>query len=76
MENKMTFLPAEELPRHTCTARREGEWLVFTCPHCSYIRRFNTVTGDREVVQGEDPGVMHDGQYQPVGVDWSTLNGN
>ncbi len=75
MENQISFLPGDEFEQHTCEATREGEWLVFKCPLCNYLRRFNRNTGKMEVQPGA-PDAMHQGQYKPVGIDFSTINVN
>ena len=75
MENQFNFLPGEEFEQHTCEAARVGEWLIFKCPNCAYERRFNRSTGKMEVQPG-DPDAMHEGQYVPVGIDFSTINAN
>lgn len=39
---------------HECTSHREGEWMIFRCPHCpGYERRFNWVTGEMQVRRGD-----------------------
>lgn len=72
MSKSFSFLGAEEFKQHNCEANREGEWLVFKCPHCAYERRFNNSTGEMEVQKGA-PDAMHQGQYMPLGIDFSTL---
>ena len=75
MSKSFSFLGADEFEQHSCKAIREGEWLVFKCPQCAYERRFNNSTGEMEVQKG-NPGAMHQGQYLPVGIDFSALSAN
>lgn len=38
---------------HQCTSHREGDWIVWRCPHCNgYERRFNWVTNEMKVRNG------------------------
>lgn len=55
---------------HTCESRREGDWIIFTCPHCSeYESRFNIKTEERISHHAEDPTVFHQGSFVPVGME-------
>ena len=62
--------------RHTCRAKQEGEWIVFTCPHCKgFERRINFHTGKMKTRPAENPDVLHIGNFQPAGWDMdSRLN--
>ncbi len=38
---------------HHCTSHREGNWIVWRCPHCpGYERRLNWQTGQMRVRRG------------------------
>jgi len=55
---------------HTCESHREGDWLVFTCPHCpDYENRFNLQTGERRSQPIPDPTIFHQGTHIPVGME-------
>lgn len=75
MSNYLEFQGKEEFERHVCHGKREGDWLIFSCPHCSYERRFNRATGEMKVRHGL-PTALHSGQHLPVGIDFNTLNAN
>ncbi len=75
MSSSFNFLGPEEFEQHTCLAVREGEWLVFKCPDCAYERRFNNKTGEIKVQHGA-PDALHQGQYQPVGIDFRNISVN
>lgn len=56
----------DPLLRHQCHSHREGEWLVYTCKECpTYERRFNFKTGEMTIRPGENPHVLHQGNFQP-----------
>ncbi|HNM23949.1 MAG TPA: hypothetical protein PKL15_00915 [Saprospiraceae bacterium] len=41
---------------HHCTSRRDGDWIIWSCPHCSgYERRLNWVSGEMRVRRGDSP---------------------
>lgn len=52
--------------RHQCESFRDGDWIIFQCPRCiRYERRLNWRTGEMKVQEGEDPYIMHAGEYFP-----------
>jgi hypothetical protein len=62
---------------HLCEARREGDWVVFTCPHCAdFERRLNFVTGQFHIQADGNPYILHEGTYQPVGFEVSGSGAN
>ena len=47
---------------HVCEARREGDWIVYTCPKCpGYERRINQRT-DEMKYKGFGANVRHEGK--------------
>jgi hypothetical protein len=63
--------------RHQCNAHKEGDWIIFTCSKCDgYQRKLNFQTGEMKNRPGEDPFILHEGYFQPVGfeVEVSTAN--
>ncbi len=45
-----TGLPEET---HHCTSHRDGDWIVWRCPHCErYERRLNGRTGEMKITRG------------------------
>lgn len=39
---------------HHCTSHREGDWMVWRCPHCAdYERRMNWQTGEMHIRRGQ-----------------------
>lgn len=55
---------------HLCTAHREGEWIVYTCPHCpTYERRIHLPTGHMLVQGGSNPHIQHQGSFSAVALN-------
>jgi len=49
-EITFTGLPEET---HHCTSFRDGDWIVWRCPHCErYERRLNGRTGEMKIARG------------------------
>ncbi len=62
---------------HHCDVRREGDWLIFTCPKCSdYYRAFNMRTGEMKVQYGTDPAILHHNSYTAPGWDTDSYQPN
>lgn len=62
---------------HQCTSHREGDWIVFTCPECKgYERRYNWKTGEIKTQTGVDPSILHQGSFQPVGIEAAEVHPN
>ncbi len=53
--------------QHECDVKRQGEWVIFRCKKCSYVRMMNLKTQERTVEPG-DPKAGHNGAYIPVGI--------
>ncbi len=54
---------------HICQSRCEGDWIIFTCPHCAeYEQRINYRTKERISFPADDPTLMHQGSFLPVGL--------
>jgi predicted nucleic-acid-binding Zn-ribbon protein len=51
------------MKKHKCNAIQSGQWIVFTCPQCSYVRWWNQKTDQMVITEGEDPTVLHEGQF-------------
>ncbi len=66
----LNFNAASETPRHTCTSKRQGDWIIFSCPLCpGYERRMNLQTGAVTVQDGNDPYILHEGFFVPAGLE-------
>lgn len=61
--------------KHVCTSERKGEWLIFKCPKCDYVRKMNMKTNKMEV-SGGDMTTIHSGFHVPVGLQPNRLNMN
>lgn len=63
--------------KHECDSRKEGNWIIYTCcnPDCDYDRRFNVITRKMEF-HGTYSEIIHQGKYQPIGVQLDKLNLN
>lgn len=60
---------------HVYTSRREGDWIIFTCPTCKgHERRLNWRTGEMKVIGNTH--ATHRGFHAPIGVDHTSLNIN
>jgi len=49
-------------PRHKCVGVREGEWLIFKCTSCNYIRKINTKTGKSQT-ENSSFEILHEGTF-------------
>ena len=74
--SKYLQFPAENVVKHTCKGRREGDWLIFECPQCSYVRVWNTSTNEMRVTDFGDENVLHNGRHEPVGLQTDKYNPN
>ncbi|MBK6621531.1 MAG: hypothetical protein IPG32_11880 [Saprospirales bacterium] len=55
---------------HKCESKREGDWIVFTCPIClEYESRLNFKTKERISRPVNDPSIFHNGTFVPPGLD-------
>lgn len=64
---QINFRINDESPRHQCDARRDGDWVIFTCPQCDgYERKLNLHNGKMTARPGEDPLVLHEGVFVPA----------
>lgn len=62
---------------HTCESRREGDWIIFTCPNCpEYESRINFKTEERISQPIEDPFIFHEGSFVPTGLENLDYNPN
>ncbi|MFN0175766.1 MAG: hypothetical protein ACKVU0_14030 [Saprospiraceae bacterium] len=49
---ELSFIGLPEETHH-CTSYRDGDWIVWRCPHCErYERRYNGRTGEMKIVRG------------------------
>jgi len=46
--------------QHECQGRREGGWIVYSCPNCDYEMRKNPLSGEL-IVRNMKPSVRHYG---------------
>ncbi len=66
--SKQIKLNQEGYERHLCESQRHGDWILFTCPNCDFVREINYKTGTMNTTGGE-VNVMHDGTHLPTGID-------
>jgi len=50
---------------HTCIGHQEGDWIIFSCCQCNYLRKMNWKTGEMHTQPG-DESVTHSGQHVPM----------
>lgn len=74
--SKYLQLPTENFAKHTCKGRREGNWLIFECSECSYVRIWNTVTNEMKVTDNGNENALHSGYHEPVGLQSDKYNPN
>ena len=67
---------SEGLEKHSCQGRREGKWLIFECPECGYVRKWNQETNEMNLVDTGDENALHSGFFEPVGLQMSKMNPN
>ena len=64
-----------EYEQHRCISKREGDWIIFECPQCDYVRRLNYKTREMTVTGGSMT-TLHSGGYVPVGLQLEKLSPN
>lgn len=69
------FTPPDSVPHHICRSRRDGNWIVYTCPRCDYEMRENWKTGEMRVTNVK-MDIRHSGAYTSpeLRLDAGTLN--
>lgn len=55
----------DNLPRHKCVGVKEGNWLIFKCCECSYIRKINLKTG-KSKTYNSDFDILHEGSFSEM----------
>ncbi len=55
----------DNIPRHKCQGVREGDWLIFKCTSCNYLRKINTKTGKSETVNSSFE-ILHEGTFSAL----------
>jgi len=73
MQHFEFYSPPEE--KHQCIGHQKGDWIIFTCPECSYQRHFNWQTGEMRVFN-ETLQVAHSGFHAPVQPDVNASGAN
>lgn len=62
---------------HTCESRRDGAWVIFTCPHCEeFERRINFETGELRTIPASNPYILHQGSFMPSGFEVDQTGAN
>lgn len=69
-------LNGEGFDKHVCRGSRDGEWLIFVCPECSYRREWNPQTNEMHLIDSGDENALHSGWFQPVGLQMEKMNPN
>ena len=63
--NISEFRNAEDgFEKHECISYQIGDWLIFTCQKCDYVRKFNWKTREMKV-SGGDMNTLHNGFHAP-----------
>ena len=62
---KMDFENNDQNVHHVCNASRDGDWIVYQCPKCDYVRREHIET-DESVVENIKAHIHHSGFYVPL----------
>ena len=50
--------------KHHCQSYQKGDWIIFFCTECDYIRKRNWKTGEMRT-SGGDITVLHSGFHIP-----------
>ncbi len=61
-------LPNSQNPMHECHSHQEGDWMIFICSQCNYMRQINYKTGKMTVKRGEK-NVIHHGVQTPMDLE-------
>ena len=62
---------------HKCYSKKEGEWIVFRCPHCpDFERRIHVDTKEFKSKISPDNMNLHHGFHIPPGLDADLYNNN
>jgi hypothetical protein len=48
------------MEQHECDGRREGGWIIYSCPKCDYEMRKNPESGEL-IVENMKPSIRHYG---------------
>ena len=63
----------EGMQQHVCKSRREGDWFIFECEHCNYVRKWNSKTKEMILVDSGDEDALHSGRYEPPGLQMNMI---
>ena len=74
--SKYLHLINENFAKHSCKGHREGDWLIFKCTECSYVRVWNTTTNEMKVTDDGNEYALHSGRFEPVGLQIEKYNPN
>ncbi len=64
-----------EFEQHACTSKKEGDWIIFECSQCDYVRKLNYKTREMKV-SGGSMTTVHSGFHVPVGLQPGKLGMN
>jgi len=67
MKTRLVF-NTENTEKHVCKSRKEGDWLIFECPKCGYLRHWNPKTNEMNLINSGNARVLHNGSYEPIGL--------
>ena len=56
----------DNIPRHQCLGVREGDWIIFKCCECNYIRKINLKT-KKSTTYGGSLETLHEGTINEMG---------
>jgi hypothetical protein len=59
---RLKFGDNHQQTRHECRAVREGDWIVYYCPKCDYVRKEHIETREC-VVKNMKIDIQHSGFY-------------
>lgn len=55
----------DNFKKHDCISYKINDWLIFDCPSCDYVRKYNWKTKEMKV-KGGAMDTLHKGFHAPV----------
>jgi len=52
----------DNVPRHNCVGVKDGDWIIFKCSKCDYIRKLNIRTGKSKTYNSSFE-ILHEGSF-------------
>lgn len=54
---------SQTVEKHECIGRKDGDWIKYTCPDCSYELWDNMKTGELKIFNDLHIHIQHSGFY-------------